>query len=61
MAAAEWEFVDPAMRVMVTNLVIAIHFRVSVLDNYQFDVISFSFIGLRNQSSFLFHNKYPEI
>jgi hypothetical protein len=31
MAAAEWEFVSPAVGMVITNFTIAIHFRINIL------------------------------
>ena len=54
------EFIGPAMCVVVTNFVVAVHFCSDGLVSQQFGVISFNLVGLRNYSSFLFHNKSPE-
>jgi hypothetical protein len=52
-AAAEREFINPAMYIMITNFVVAVHFGVGGVVIQQARITGFGPVGLQSHSSFL--------
>jgi hypothetical protein len=60
-AAAEREFINPPMRIMIANFMVAVHFGIGGVVYEQARITGFSPAGPVNHSGFLLHGEVPPL